>query len=330
MARIPDEFIGCVFFLYPTRSDAETGNERGGTGFFVGNPWHSNPNRFHLYAVTNKHNITACRDHVVIRATTVHGKLDFTESDPIEWHPSPAHDLSVLRIVPDKAALFRSVSGQRFVEPDEFKEDKAKPTSLGPGDKVFMIGRFISHDGKTTNHPSARFGNLSMLPAPIRHPGGYEQESFAVEMRSLSGYSGSPVFIYWEFGGGHLEGIRRTMVHSYLGFLGVDWGHIPLRLPVLDLLGKPLADGQHVKSHTSMSGVVPAWHLMELLDTKILREQRMQDEADETKKEKDNPTAELDFAHGKPASSDDDANPNHLPDFNRLVDVAARKKPKEG
>jgi len=147
-------------------------------------------------------------------------------------------------------------------------------------------------------------------------------------MRSISGYSGSPVFIYWEFGGGHLEGIRRTMIHSYLGLLGVDWGHIPLRLPVLDSAGKPLPDGQHVKSHTSMSGVVPAWRLMELLDSQILRDQRMKDEADEAKKQKDNPTAELDFAHGEKGQPSTDANPNHLKDFTRLIDVAARKKPK--
>ena len=192
-----------------------------------------------------------------------------------------------------------------------------------------MIGRFVLHDGKKINHPSARFGNLSMLPAPIRTPAGYDQESFAVEMRTLSGYSGSPVFIYWEFGGGHLEGIRRTMIHSYLGLLGVDWGLIPLNLPVLDAQGKSLPDGQHVKSHTSMSGVVPAWHLMELINTPKLKKQRMQDEKNEAEKLKQNPTADFAFASGEKDRPATDANPNHLPDFKRLVDVAARKKPKD-
>jgi hypothetical protein len=218
MARIPDEFINCVFFLYPGRDQAENGDSLGGTGFFVGAPWSKNPNRFHLYAVTNKHNIVACPDFVVIRATNVRGELEYIESHPEDWHPSPAHDLSVLPISPERATLFQSVSGKRFVTPEDFQEDKSKSTCLGVGDKVFMIGRFISHDGKKINHPSARFGNLSMMPGAIRHPGGYDQESFAVEMRSISGYSGSPVFIYWEFGGGHLEGIRRPMINSFLGF----------------------------------------------------------------------------------------------------------------
>jgi hypothetical protein len=71
------------------------------------------------------------------------------------------------------------------------------------------------------------------------------------------------------------------MTNSYLGFLGVDWGHIPLRLRVLDAQGDPLPGRQYVNSDTSMCGVVPAWRLMELLDTPILREQRLQDERDE-------------------------------------------------
>jgi hypothetical protein len=97
-------------------------------------------------------------------------------------------------------------------------------------------------------------------------------------MRSISGYSGSPAFIHWEFGGGHLQGVNRTFDKSFLGLLGVDWGHIPLDLLVLDKDGNPLSDKFHVKSHTSMCGVVPAWHLRDLLNSAGLQEQRMRDE----------------------------------------------------
>jgi hypothetical protein len=318
MARIPDEFIGCVFFLYPSRADADSGNELGATGFFVGVDWKSNDHRRHVYAVTNKHCITSCRDTVVIRANRTDGGLEFIEKDPVDWQSSPAHDISVLPISPAKAPLFQNVSDGLFVSPDNFVENEGHPTCLGPGNKVFMIGRFISHDGKTENHPSARFGDISMTAAPIKHPGGYNQESIAVDMRSMSGYSGSPAFVYWEFGGAHLKGVRRTFHKSFLGLLGVDWGHIPLKLRVLDKQGKELADGSYVKSHTSMSGVVPAWRLRELLDSPRFKEQRMQDEKDAAKE----PTAETDFAVAKdrPAS---DENPN-------VANAAARKRPQGG
>ena len=297
MARIPDEFIGCVFFLYPSRAAAHAGDKQGATGFFVGIDWENNDQRRHVYAVTNKHCIVACRDAVVIRATRTDGVLDFIETMPVDWYPSPAHDISVIPISPEKAALFQNVSDGLFVSQDNFTDDEAQPTCLGPGDKVFMIGRFISHDGKTENHPSARFGNISMNAAPLSHPGGYDQESIAVDMRSISGYSGSPTFVYWEFGGGHLQGVRRGLVNSFLGLLGIDWGHIPMRLPVLDCSGNKLPDKQYVNSHTSMSGVVPAWRLRELLESQRFKEQRMRDE----KEAAQNPTAEADFAKDHPA-----------------------------
>jgi hypothetical protein len=213
MARIRDDLLGCVAYIYPSRKDAEEGNKCGGSGFFVGVDWSDNPNRRHVYAVTNKHVVQRCYGKVVLRATKLDGKLEFIERDPGEWHPSPMHDISVLPIEPSKAVLFQNVSDGLFVEPENFKKDIEGATCLGPGDEVFMIGRFISHDGKLENHPSTRFGNLSMLPAPIKNEYGLEQESFAVDMRSISGYSGSPAFIFWEFGGSHLQGVNRTFLN---------------------------------------------------------------------------------------------------------------------
>jgi hypothetical protein len=296
LSRIPDELIDCAAFLYPSRKQADDGDKAGGTGFFVGVDWSSNAHRRHLYVVTNKHNITASRDQVVIRATKVDRTLDFIESDPADWFPSPLHDISVLPIGSEKAAFFQNVSLDQFVGPEDFEGtlQDTKLTCLGPGDQVFMVGRFISHDGKTQNHPSVRFGNISMNAAPIRHPTGYEQESFAVDMRSISGYSGSPAFVFFEFGGAHLKGINRTFMHSVLWLLGVDWGHIEMELPVLDSYGKPVSNGLNVKSHTSMSGVVPAWRLKELLLMPRLIEQRATDEAEAVRHDIENPPAALD------------------------------------
>ncbi len=284
MARIPDKFLGCVAYIYPSRKDAEEGNKRGATGFFVGLDWTNNPSRRHVYAVTNNHVIAKCWGKVVVRATRLDGTLEFIERDPSDWHPSLMHDISVLPIEPSKAALLQYVSDGLFVSPENFKESIEGATCLGPGDEVFMIGRFISHDGKVKNHPSTRFGNLSMLPAPIKNEYGLDQESFAVDMRSISGYSGSPAFIFWEFGGGHLQGVNRTFDKSFFALLGVDWGHIPLRLLVLDENGKSSPEKFYVKSHTSMCGVVPAWHLRDLLNSAGLQEQRKRDEEDEAAK----------------------------------------------
>lgn len=283
MARIQDEFLECVFYIYPSRSDAETGRGVGGTGFFVGLNWEGNPSRHHVYAVTNKHVIAECHDSVVYRATKTSGETYFGETDDVQWFPSPTDDISVLPISPEIADSFMNVSEDLFVSRHDFIQsadegERAAITALGPGDKVFMLGRFIAHDGRTKNHASVRFGNISMTAAPIQHPGGYAQESIAAEMRSISGYSGSPTFVYWERGGAAIGQVNRPLTRSFIGLLGLDWGNVPLKLPVLDRQGEPHKDGLHVKSHTSMACVVPAWKLRSLLYSARFKEQRMHDE----------------------------------------------------
>lgn len=70
---------------------------------------------------------------------------------------------------------------------------------VGPGDDVFVVGRFINSQGKLRNIPSVRFGNIAQMPLkPIEQGrvfGEFQQESFLVEARSISGFSGSPVFL---------------------------------------------------------------------------------------------------------------------------------------
>jgi hypothetical protein len=330
MTRILDEFLECVFYLYPSRDDAENGAALGGTGFFLTIPWESDSQRRHLYAVTNKHNIAICRDRVVIRATKATGKVYFNETDDVQWFPSLTDDISVLPIAPALAGLFQNVPSALCVDRESFDEGTDSRTPLGPGDKVFMVGRFIENDGKTKNHPSVRFGNISMTAASVRHPAGYSQESIAVEMRSISGYSGSPVFTYWEFGGGNLAGVNRPLTQSFLALLGVDWGHLPLKLPLLQADGKPHPDKLHVKSHTAMSYVVPAWRLLEFLNQTRFKEQRMNDENEETARLAKENIAVTDAATGDDASPhSNDANPKHLEDFTRLVGAAARKPAQE-
>ena len=143
-----------------------------------------------------------------------------------------------------------------------------------------MVGRFISHEGKQRNIPTIRFGNIAMMPLePIKHPRGHLQESFLVETRSLSGYSGSPVFVHI------LPFSKRPAVEGWSTekgpwLLGVDWGHISSYEKVLkknkDEYGNdvPLKEGWRVRTNSGMTGVVPVWKLIELLDLDPLRKSR--------------------------------------------------------
>jgi hypothetical protein len=107
----------------------------------------------------------------------------------------------------------------------------------------------------------------------------YEQESFMVEVHTIGGYSGSPVFVYfpgwYDIGGTTKE---------YL--LGVHWGSIPIHEPVVDKDGTKLKQGWQVEYSTGMGGVVPAWHLYDLLmnDEDLKMQRKEQDKKTATKK----------------------------------------------
>ena len=78
-------------------------------------------------------------------------------------------------------------------------EDQAKTRKVvWVGDEAFFVGRHINLSGRERNTPAVRYGAISMMDVePIWQPArGRYQEGLVVEARSLSGYSGAPVYAY--------------------------------------------------------------------------------------------------------------------------------------
>lgn len=136
-----------------------------------------------------------------------------------------------------------------------------------------MIGRFYPVSGGSHNKPAARFGNVSTWPAaqmPLR----WIQEPvdvILVEMRSHSGYSGSPVFVF----GGVNERIEQAVEEAlqderyrepYMSptpvQVDVDW-------PDISFLG---IDSGHVGDN--MAAVIPWSKVLELLNSPTLQRER--------------------------------------------------------
>lgn len=280
MPLIPSELLHCVFYLYPSQKAAEDGVQAGGTGFFIGipiDPEDHEKRAWYIYAVTNKHVVN--NGGIFLRINTFDDKFDVLSSEHHEWEPHPNHDISVLDIGLTRQHKYGIIDERVFLT-----EQIAADHFIGPGDGVFMIGRFKDHEGRQRNTPSARFGFISMMPGePIRHPENLSgfQDSFAVEMRSISGYSGSPVFFYNDTDG---RPSRLPLGPKPRWLIGVDWGHIRHREPVRNPGGKPHPDKLYVDSNSAMSGVVPVWHLSELLHSEKLK--RVRDMAEKKRLEK--------------------------------------------
>lgn len=88
--RIPDEYLDCVIYLYPTEVDAEDGGRAGGSGFLVGVPTEGlRQNFWILYAVSNKHVIEKSR---VVRMNTADGRKTIVPSARADWIVHPDGD----------------------------------------------------------------------------------------------------------------------------------------------------------------------------------------------------------------------------------------------
>lgn len=258
MPRIPDEFLECVVYIYPSVEAAQEGKKFGGTGFLISRS--IQPGLDMTYVVTNSHVAVGGR---AIRLNTRQGTSEVIPIKEEQWiHHRQGDDVAVAVLIPSKTRFrYKTLSTEHFLTREQMVD-----LNVGPGDEVFFMGRFIAHDGKQKNQPIARFGVIAMMPGePVFQPGrDFYQDSFLIEGRSLSGFSGSPVMLHiplfsMRYKGGTFAPEAATNTVTML-LLGIDWGSMILPDEKL--------------TNTSIMGVVPIWKLEELLDDPEVIEMR--------------------------------------------------------
>ena len=283
---IAQDILAATIFLYPTVEAAENGDKLGGSGVFVGAPFDDRADLFALYAVTNWH--VACNGgHSVIRCTDRNGQTKIIETDPIDWEFIPSGpDLAIWRMKGSYDVTFVPVVMFAANEQDD----------IFIGEDVFMVGRFVDFDGKTTNRPALRFGAVSLLNGAIKQPTGSSSPSHIVDMHSRTGYSGSPVYAYRPSGvvnpsvqtgiGISSDGTPPTRrkwgdgTQTMLKLLGIQWGQFPEVWEVKGKAARPaeeavlVTDGQFVSGFSGMSCVVPAHQILRLLNIQLFRDER--------------------------------------------------------
>lgn len=283
MPRIDDNILDCSIYLYPSIQEAQGGEKSGGSGFLVSVPSETSKGRGYVYAVTNSHVIREAGSPI-IRLNTKEGAMEILPIDERAWvHHPDGDDLAIcqLRINTEKYRV-KYLPISMFMSQEIIAKEK-----IGAGDEVFMVGRFIGYDGKQQNTPTVRFGNIAIgTVQPMPHPRGYLTDSFLIETRSLSGYSGSPVFVHI------LPFSKRPEMEGWSAqrgpwLLGVDWGHEHFFEKVLEQDGTETQEKRKVRTNSGITNVVPVWKLLELLNIKEFAEMRKREDermAEEQKK----------------------------------------------
>ena len=242
MPRIPPVILDCVCYLYEDEEKARAGTDFGGTGFFVSVPSRAGDRMF-LHVVTN-HHVACTGGSSVIRVNTHDGGTDVIPLEPHEWHFDPRFDIAVAPIgLAFEHHKFRTLPISMFMTAHAIERDK-----IGVGEDIFMVGRFINHDGGPINRPAVRFGNISVMPSPIEQPNRHMADAFCIDVHSKNGYSGSPVFIY-RMPGYDLEekmpedfGKRHVLIagNNYLALLGIHFAQFVEEWEMYRLLLEPL------------------------------------------------------------------------------------------
>jgi hypothetical protein len=335
MPRWPKEILEGSLFIFPSEEDAKRGSDLGGCGFFVSVPWLSDSRARHVYAVTCEH-VLEPRKPLVIRANKIgSSKPDFIPAERDTWKISDGSDLAVKLI--GNGMAYRH-------EPYEavaLTQDKINEFSIGIGDEVIAVGRFIDLEGQTTNRPLIRSGIISAMPEfPVTRKNRSPEDSYIVEMRSRSGFSGSPVYVY--LAPPHNRFVLSEKALFYHGtekplisddefygpwLLGVHWGEIFVKGPDAPALAQRVdidEDQKRIELGSGMIGVVPCSRLEALLmKNESVLEERRKAEAEFK------PDAMDQAASGPDGKEADKANPSHKEDFTRLLNAAARKRERE-
>ena len=199
--RIPDDVLLTVVFIgYHTDDPSRGGIECVGTAFLL-------EHEGHRYLVTARHIAEFVGgDPFLIRVNRIGGGADNLEIDQATWfyHDDPSVDVAVLPfdLIKDNWHYVRFIDNAK----ESWWSNKAWKYGVGIGDLCYTIGLFRILSGNEKNLPVVHFGTIARPfihdePIPItdwRDPSGKRTlfaTGYLVESQSLSGLSGSPVFV---------------------------------------------------------------------------------------------------------------------------------------
>jgi len=337
--RIEDSVRDTVVFLgFPSNDPAKGGIDCVGTGFLL--LYDDFP-----YLITVRHVAEFLgNDPFLIRVNRYDGGSDNIRVDTARWYYDldPAIDIAVIPFdLPHKKEHWG-----RYI--DDKKEtwwwNKARKYDVGIGDFCYTVGLFRLLAGSKRNMPIVHFGTIARTVSwgeekiPIRDwrdPAGgktIQVDAYLIESQSLSGLSGAPVFVRAANQQITDELIKHNphLHPSEMGDAVAQW-HLHLLgvwqgawdAPPDEVLGAEV--GKEVRVPVGIGVVIPADHIHSVLEDDDLKKER------ERLRGQSPNAASLDVANvarpKRAADSVNDANPNHLADFTRLVDVAARKRP---
>jgi hypothetical protein len=229
----------------------------GGTAFLYGHPSERFPDEHFDYLVTARHNVQNAEHFgdLYLRANLKSGGAEIVTLDGQWYYPdNEASDVAVIPVGPGAEFDVTSIGSDLVVT-----EEVAGRYGLGVGDEVFSVGLFTLHRGKTRNVPLVRSGIVAAMPGePLEDAtSGMEFQAYLVEMRSIGGLSGSPLFAFFSLDR-ILSGEAAPYQQTAIYLLGLIRGH-------WQKTGTWLSDSGSSEADTINTGIAIATPIQEVV-----------------------------------------------------------------
>jgi hypothetical protein len=286
--RIPDEWLSAVFFLGMDRTRGGLIHKvLVGTGFYFQVDNEFDPSLHRIYFVTARHVVEGAQSEpgsFHVRVNTEDGGSIWAETSKTDWvlHEDPTIDVAVLApTFADEAP--RGLESTRLHDESCITEGRIAQYDIGVGTDASAIGLFNSRGGTERNIPIVRAGVIAAMPGELIDDG-HEHgpfRAYLVELLSMGGLSGSPVFVHVREGPWHVhepERLRTGMqrVHTVwpqaaylIGLIHGHWDELPPGaspdLPRRDWLNR------------GMALVTPIKGVLDIVRSELFKEQRRED-----------------------------------------------------
>jgi hypothetical protein len=201
---------------------------------------------------------------LAVRMNMADGTAQSFSLKDAEWweHPQDETDVTLTPF------CFQQTLTDQFVLPlfgsiiNTCTKDHLRAMGAGLGQEVAIVGLFSYHSKTSRNVPIIRTGNIAAMPNEKVYTDFGYVEGFLVEARSISGLSGSPVFVNLSDGSiyQHFQKNDGIIDFGRYPLLGLMQAHWELAAPTEKRLGA-IQEGLH----TGIGVVIPIQKIIETL-----------------------------------------------------------------
>jgi hypothetical protein len=249
-----------------------------GTAFIAISPIDSHPDLGWQALVTCRHVIEGIgSDTVTVRINDEGGHAELIPLPKKNWipHENPKIDVSVCPVLLPRDQFDILHVG---MDHDLLARGDLRDEGVNAGDEVFFSGMFTRRLGDKGNIPIVRCGTIAaLLQEEIETEYGFH-EAFLIEARSVSGLSGSPVYVYYSQRPENLAA-GGAETHLVMGMiLGTSLAHDPrdyveIQQPKVPEPhdGAPKSKYAAIPLNTGLAVVLPIWLIKEAINQPRVR-----------------------------------------------------------